>query len=119
MTSKEKLSRFAKLGAGNTKMNTCELRQKIDLKLSKEAMNRIKAQKSDYSSRREYTLKGISSTTPRKRFTHDITEIEKEVARRLKIGTMRDEDEQEEEEEETNDESAAEEVVIVGSGGGY
>jgi len=114
MTSKEKLSRFAKLGAGNTKMNTCELRQKIDLKLSKEAMNRIKAQKSDYSSRREYTLKGISSTTPRKRFTHNITEIEKEVARRLRIGTMRDEDEQEE--EETNDESA-EEVVVVGSVG--
>jgi hypothetical protein len=93
MTSKEKLSRFSQYAAGSTKLPTCELRQKIDSELAKDSMNRILANRRSFT-RREYTTGGVSSTTPRKKFTHNITEIEKEVERRLRMGMYEEDDDE-------------------------
>jgi hypothetical protein len=104
-TSKEKLSRFATLSGGNPKMNTCELRQKIDERLKNDSMNRILKRKQEGTCR-EYSKSGVGSTTPRKRFSHDIAEIEKEVERRMERELrvqQREEEEAEEAEEELED----------------
>lgn len=94
MTSKEKLTRFSK--SVNPTMPTCELRQKIDSSLKMDSLNRILKRKKE-GSRREYTKGGIGSTTPRKRFDHNIYEIEKEVENRMKRELLLEERRQEEE----------------------
>ena len=103
MTSKEKLSRFAQYAAGSTKLPTCELRQKIDDELAKDNMQRILKSKRSFT--REYSKGGggVSSTTPRARFSHDITEIEKEIEKRMRRGMYQEEDEEEVDEEIEDD----------------
>ena len=94
-------------------MNTCELRQKIDERLKNDSMNRILKRKQEGTCR-EYSKSGVGSTTPRKRFSHDIAEIEKEVKRRMERELRL----QQREEEEAAEEAAEAEEELEDGGGG-